>query len=126
MPRHNLALPVAVSLTLLATACAAATDSPAPAVKVTVSSTGPTTARVSVEVNHCFVEPVAFDGQVWNVPFDRQFGWGGLQPENWKGHGVMTRVSEDRARFEDDGGSTVAFRPADDPSVRPVEKALCS
>ncbi len=122
---HPLTLPVAVSLAVLATACAATTDSATPAGKDTVSSTGPTTARVGVEMNHCFVEPVLFDGQEWNVPFDRQFGWGGLEPKNWRGTGVMMRVSEDRARFEDDGGSTVAFRPADDPSVQPVEKTLC-
>ena len=37
----------------------------------------------------------------------------------------MTRTGDDRARFEDDGGSTVGFRPVDDPSVRPVERAGC-
>jgi hypothetical protein len=37
----------------------------------------------------------------------------------------MKRVSKDRARFDDDGGSTVVFLPVNDPAVRPVEKALC-
>ena len=38
----------------------------------------------------------------------------------------MRRVGEDRARFRDDGGSTVVFHPADDPSVRAVENRMCT
>lgn len=76
-------------------------------------------------MNHCFVEPLSFDGEQWNVPFDRQFGWGGLEPKHWRGAGVMTRLGEDQARFKDDGGSTVVFRPVDDPLVQSVEDALC-
>lgn len=85
----------------------------------------PPSARVKVEMNHCFVLPVAFDGRQWNVPFDKQFGSGGLWPKNWRGVGVMTRVSADRARFADDGGAEVMFRPVDDPRVRPVENVPC-
>jgi len=76
-------------------------------------------------MNHCFVEPVSFDGEQWNLPFEEQFGWGGLEPKHWRGTGVMVRIDKDQARFEDDGGSTVLFRPVDDPLVRPVEDALC-
>ena len=38
----------------------------------------------------------------------------------------MRRVGEDRARFGDDGGFTVVFHPADDPSVRAVENGICT
>jgi hypothetical protein len=76
-------------------------------------------------MNHCFVEPVAFDGSEWNVPFKQQFGGGGLQPKAWIGQGSMVRVSESQARFEDDGGSIVQFRLVDDPLVTPVDHALC-
>ena len=73
----------------------------------------------------CFVEPVWFDGQQWNVPFEAQFGSGGMQPDRWQGAGVMVRTAASEARFEDDGGAIVVFRPVNDPSVRPVETAGC-
>lgn len=85
------------------------------------------TAAINVSMNHCFVEPISFDGQLWNVPFDDQFGWGGLEPKNWRGSGVITRISEHRARYDDDGGATVLFLPVDHPSVvfPSGGKALC-
>lgn len=82
--------------------------------------------RLEIEMGHCWVEPVTFDGEQWNVPFDQQFGWGGLEPDNWQGTGVMTRVAEDEARFDDDGGSSVKFLLVDDPAVTPVEEAMCA
>jgi len=91
------------------------------------SGSDPTSAteRLTIELGHCFVEPVDFDGEQWNVPFNRQFGWGGLEPKNWKGTGVMTRVGDDEARFDDDGGATVRFLAIDDLAVTPVEEAIC-
>jgi len=78
-------------------------------------------------MSHCFVEPIAFDGQLWNVPFEDQFGLGGLEPKNWRGSGVITRISERRAQYEDDGGATVLFLPVDHPAaVFPSDgRALC-
>ncbi|MEJ7795382.1 MAG: hypothetical protein WKF50_07510 [Nocardioides sp.] len=84
------------------------------------------TERLTIELGHCFVEPVAFDGEQWNVAFDQQFGWGGLAPRNWQGTGVMTRVADDEARFDDGGGATVRFLAIDDPAVTPVEEAICA
>lgn len=95
------------------------------ATTATPSSAGPPVERLDVALGHCFVEPVSFDGERWNVPFERQFGWGGLAPRGWQGSGVMTRIGATRARFEDDGGSVVVFRPVDHVSVTPVEDALC-
>lgn len=75
---------------------------------------------------HCFLEPVFFDGDTWSVAFGDQFGWGGIDmPPDWRGTGVMTRLSEDRARYEDDGGTILEFLPVQDPSVRSVETAEC-
>ena len=125
MKNHHLALSAVVALVVLATGCTDTTDSPTPRGREAGTVAVPATARVEVEMGHCFVEPVSFDGESWNVPFDKQFGGGGLEPKHWRGRGMMTRVNEDLARFEDEGGSTVVFRPVDDPSVRPVEKALC-
>ena len=86
----------------------------------------PASSRVKVEVNHCFVKPVSFDGEQWNVLFKNQFGWGGMEPKGRQDAGVMVRAGESKARFEDDDGATIVFRPVDDPSVRPVETAPCS
>jgi hypothetical protein len=118
-------LPALLALVVLTTGCGVTADSAAPEAIATTASPEARTVRVEVEMGHCFVEPVLFDGRRWNVPFDKQFGWGGLEPRNWVGTGVMKRVSQDRARFDDDGGSTVVFLPVNDPAVRPVEKALC-
>lgn len=118
-------LPAAVALAVVSSGCMAATDGMTSPGGEASSRSEPASARVTVEVNHCFVEPVSFDGEQWNVPFKKQFGWGGMQPTHWQGAGVMVRAGENEARFKDDGGATVVFRPVDDPSVRLVEKALC-
>lgn len=136
--RHLLTLFAVVGIAVLSPGCTATTNSSNPSKAETLPTDGsipgsaespstasPATSRVEVETNHCFVEPVAFDGERWNVPFNRQFGWGGMEPRSWQGAGVMTRVSDDRARFRDDGGSTVGFRPVKHRSVRPVETAGC-
>lgn len=59
------------------------------------------------------------------MPFARQFGWGGLELDGWRGTGLITRVAPDRARFEDDGGPTVVVRPVGHRTVRPVAWASC-
>lgn len=121
-----LALPAVVTLVALATGCTATTGgNPQSRGQEASSATEPVSARLKVQINHCFVVPVSFDGKQWNVPFKKQFGWGGPQPKNWQGAGVMVRVAENTARFTDDGGSAVVFKPVNDPAVRPVEKAIC-
>jgi hypothetical protein len=121
------ALPAVAALVALATGCTATTGSeqPSPRGQEAAGATEPGSARLKVEMNHCFVEPVTFDGRQWNVPFKKQFGWGGMEPKHWQGAGVMVRVAENTARFNDDGGAAVVFKPVDDPAVRPVEKAVC-
>ena len=130
LPARHLpaAVAAAVAQVALTAGCSTTPDdehtSP-PRPETTSTTDERTSTRLDVEVNHCFVEPVSFDGQLWNVPFEDQFGWGGLEPENWQGSGVMVRLAEDTARFDDDGGAEVVFKPADDPAVRPVERAQC-
>jgi hypothetical protein len=125
MRRLRMLPAAAVSVAVLASGCVAANDSQTSPGNTASSGSDPTSARVQVEVNHCFVEPVSFDGVQWNVPFKEQFGWGGMEPKHWMGTGTMVRTGQYEARFEDDGGATLVFRPVDHPSVRPVEKALC-
>lgn len=119
--RRLLTLAVAGVAALVTVGCSAA-----PTTTAAAPTTSPGSVRVTIEMNHCWVEPVSFDGEQWNVPFRRQFGWGGLQPRNWQGTGVMVRLGENRARFDDDGGASVVFLPVDDPRVTPVETALCA
>ncbi|MCW2791423.1 MAG: hypothetical protein JWO76_521 [Nocardioides sp.] len=120
-----LALPAVVVAAVLVVGCAAMPEpEPAPHAEPS-SASGPASVRVRVELGHCFVEPVSFDGEMWNVAFEDQFGWGGVPPRHWRGTGVIERVDDDEARFRDDGGATVVFRPLDDPSVRRVERAPC-
>ncbi|KRB73183.1 hypothetical protein ASE01_20700 [Nocardioides sp. Root190] len=76
-------------------------------------------------MNHCFVETLTFDGERWNVPFRAQFGNGGSMPTGWEGRGMIERVSEAEAMYRDNGGTTLVFRLADDPSVREVDSAVC-
>lgn len=80
---------------------------------------------VTLVVGHCWVEPVLFDGERWGLPFEKQFGWGGGEPESWQGSGVMERLSDDRVRYSDNGGAVLTFLPAESPSVRRVEEQPC-
>ncbi|MGH3346720.1 MAG: hypothetical protein ACRDO4_07040 [Nocardioides sp.] len=118
-------LVAALAVAVLAAGCEAGTTlDPSPPTPE-AGSASPDTAEVQVTLGHCFVEPVAFDGELWNVPFRKQFGWGGLAPQGWVGTGVMMRADEDTVRFEDDGGAVVVFRPVEHPSVNRVENAPC-
>lgn len=107
----------------------------APAARTPVTSISPTTVatsmadvetRVTLDVGHCWVEYVEFDGALWGIPFEKQFGWGGRLPKNWKGTGVMKRLADDRARYTDDGGKVLDMLPASGPSVYEVEGKGCA
>ena len=139
-PARGPALGLAVGLALVLAGCStdvlsepdpspAAGSQPAPTYSTPSggagAASGASFASVDVELGHCFVVPVRFDGELWNVPFADQFGWGGLEPDGWTGHGVMTRPARDRAEFVDNLGAVVEFRPVDDPSVVEVESAGC-
>jgi hypothetical protein len=65
---------------------------------------------------HCWVQPVRFDGARWNLPRSKQFD-DSHTPGNWKGTGVMTRLSAHRARYVDAGGAELVLFPANSPSV---------
>ena len=77
----------------------------------------PVTARVVLDVGHCWVEDVVFDGQTWGLTEQQQLGTGGGMPSGWQGEGLMVRLSEDRARYTDDGGKKLTFLPISDPTV---------
>ena len=110
---------------LLPAADSSATASPSTPPTTAAPSQEPVTARVAVEMGHCWVEDVSFDGQVWGLTHDDQMGNGGRRPLSWEGTGVMVRLSADRARYTDDGGTVHTFRPVDDPSVFRKQGRLC-
>ena len=74
--------------------------------------------KVAISLGHCWMEPVHFDGEVWNPPYDEQFGWGGDVPSQWRGEGIMIRVGQNRARYVDGGGATLLLIPADSPAAQ--------
>lgn len=64
-------------------------------------SVPPKTETVEVQVDHCFVRPVPFAGELWTAnppPFD-----GTTLPRNWSGEGIMSRTSERSATYRDEG-----------------------
>lgn len=105
--------------TLRPAASSATATGPRPSTPSTSTSSSPqrVAARVVLDVGHCWVEDVAFDGQTWGLTERQQLGTGGGMPSGWQGAGVMVRVSADRARYTDDGGKVLTFLPIDDPSV---------
>ncbi|SES40379.1 hypothetical protein SAMN05216199_3377 [Pedococcus cremeus] len=99
-------------------ASAGSTTSSGPAASSTATQPPkPVTARVRIEVGHCWVEDVVFDGQTWGLTDADQFGTGGGVPLRWEGTGVMVRLSAERARYTDDTGTVLNFLPVGDPSV---------
>lgn len=125
MTRRFVAVLAAAPLSVVLLACSADESRPGPAAlfEAPVAASPPTT--ILVRTNHCFVEPVRFDGELWNVPFSEQFGWGGQMPEEWKGAGTIERVDEAESKYVDDGGAVLTFKPIDDASVVAVETAYC-
>ena len=101
----------------------------APVSATTTATSAPrVTARVAIRVGHCHVEYVHFDGQTWGLTDAQQFGGGGgAVPKQWpSGRGLMERLSPDRARYTDDAGTVLVFRPVDDPAVLRIEGKLCA
>lgn len=81
-------------------------------------------APVTLEVGHCWVEPVPVDGRVWDVVREDQFGWGGPVPEELTGAhpdavgsvpltGVLSPAG-DVAVYVGDAGVRLTLVPAGD------------
>lgn len=125
-----MALVTSVLLGMLAVGGCASEASPSGSSDATVAehaaAQAPAVAEVTLEVGHCWVEPVEFDGQTWRLRWTRQFGWGGGLPEPWQGTGVMTRLAEDRAGYVDNAGAELTFLPADDPAAQPPTPSYCA
>lgn len=82
--------------------------------------------NISLNVGHCWITPVEFDGETWVVRKSEQFGWGGNIPDGWVGEGAITRRGEDRSVYKDDGGLELGLVLEDSPAAAWLKKAVCA
>jgi hypothetical protein len=107
MNRFRVVLIALPALILLA-ACGSSTS----ATRASDAATSSTSAasETSVELWHCGVRPVEFDGERWSAdppPFDATNA-----PEGFSGRGRIVRVDQDSAQFTDSGtGARIEFKP---------------
>jgi hypothetical protein len=66
--------------------------------------------RVVVSLGHCGVDPLTFDGQVWEAGPATLFDQTNA-PTEWVGSGVVTRPTPSELVFRDDSGIEVRFAP---------------
>ena len=75
-----------------------------------------------LEVGHCWIEPVSFDGRMWDVVEEDQFGWGGGQPDDFRGTGQAWRAG-DVVTYVDGSGEWLTLVPAGDPWA--LDRGFC-
>lgn len=89
------------------------------------SVTTPAPTTVTLDVGHCWVGYLQTDGETWALTRKQQFGTGGGLPQPWRGEGQMTRVSEAKLVYVDDGGHQLVFVPVDSPRAYATEGLVC-
>ena len=76
--------------------------------------------RVSIQVDHCYINLVDVFEQLWDAVAEDQFGTGGsgaggeYMPRNWAGLGTVWRTG-DVVTYVDDGGRRLTLVPEGDP-----------
>jgi hypothetical protein len=70
--------------------------------------------RLTLQVGHCFVEPLALAGREW-VTKRPYMGHGGGLPERFTDDGMFQIESATSALFIAEGGAEIAFKVAPDP-----------
>lgn len=78
---------------------------------------------LSLDVGHCWIEPVQFDGRTWDVVEEDQFGWGGGEPEGFTGEGRAWPAG-DVMSYVDDSGTWLTLVPGGDPWT--LERDFCA
>lgn len=81
---------------------------------------------ITLPVGHCWIDPVRFDGMLWAVVRRDQFGYGGGTPNHLEGRGRLTRLSETRSLYRDDGGPVLRLVPATQPMAASVFKGVAN
>lgn len=77
---------------------------------------------LTLDVGHCWIEPVSFDGRIWDVVEEDQFGEGGGHPATFVSTGTAW-VAGDLVFYEDDSGKSLILVPEGDPWT--IERKGC-
>lgn len=70
--------------------------------------------RVTLDVGHCYVEPIRVGNRTW-VTKRTLFGYGGGIPRHFTPEGTFVMRSATKATFIADGGAEVPFKLAPKP-----------
>lgn len=66
--------------------------------------------RVMVSLYHCGVDPLSFDGQIWEAGPATLFDQTNA-PREWVGRGTVSRPTPSELVYQDDSGIEVRFAP---------------
>jgi hypothetical protein len=77
------------------------------------SSTTPVeSVAMSIDVGHCWIDPVTFEGTTWWVTKRDQFGGGDAKyPDEFQATGTVTWVAKDELEYQDASGVRLALVP---------------
>lgn len=81
--------------------------------------------EVTLEVGHCFIEPLRAFGQTWGLTKTDQFGGGDAQPPGFSGEGVATVTDDGALLYVDRDGFELKFLPTSDPDVYDTTPVVC-
>ena len=89
------------------------------------SSTPSTEQEVTLEVGHCFIEPLRAFDEEWGLTRADQFGRGDAQPSGFSGDGVASLTAEGTLLYVDQDGRELTFLPASNPDVFDTTPVVC-
>ncbi|GAB2973138.1 hypothetical protein [Nocardioides montaniterrae] len=81
------------------------------------------TPIVTLHVSHCWIDPVAINGEKWDVAQEDQFGTGGGEPDGFQGQGVAW-PGGDVMLYVDKSGATLTLVHANSPWA--LKRTLCA
>lgn len=79
----------------------------------TATTTTVVSSRSTVELWHCGISPLEFDGGLWEVPDGEEPFDGTNAPDSFAGEGTIERISDSELRYIDDSGVVLRFVPDD-------------
>lgn len=80
---------------------------------------------MTLEVGHCFIEPLQAFGQSWGLTRADQFGRGDAQPRGFSGDGVATLTADGTLLYVDRDGRELTFLPTSDPDGYDTTPVMC-
>ncbi len=85
----------------------------------------PLRRQVTLEIGHCWIEPISFEGGDWAVATNQQPGSGEGDQPGLTGHGNALRITPTEVEYVDDGGVQLTLHPVGDPRVELPGGGLC-